>query len=143
VTTDPGATSINDPSASSVEQTVGGKDPAAAMVDRTDEARAAQRRFEHDAPQAMTDEDSYRMKLITSAIGSQSFPADRETVLDTARAANAQDAVIADLKSLPEGARYESLDSLLLALGVGTAGRVDVPGAPPRDPEGGAPSLPR
>lgn len=28
----------------------------------------------------------------------------------------------------------------MLALGIGTAGRIDVPGAPPRDPDGGAPS---
>ena len=38
--------------------------------------------------------------------------------------------------------RFESYDELLLALGIGMAGRIDVPGAPPRDPEGGAPSLP-
>jgi hypothetical protein len=50
--------------------------------------------------------------------------------------------VLVAVKSLPEGATYSSYDELLLALGVGTAGRIDVPGAPARDPEGGAPSLP-
>ena len=46
------------------------------------------------------------------------------------------------LRSLPEGAVYETYDQLLLALGIGMAGRIDVPGAPARDPEGGATSLP-
>lgn len=139
---DPGATSISNPEAGTIEQTVGGKDPDTARTDRPQEALDAQRRFEENPPQAMTDEDSYRMKLISSAIGTVGFPATRESVLDAARAGNAQDAVISDIKSLPDGARYETYDELMLALGVGTAGRVDVPGAPERDPEGGAPSLP-
>jgi hypothetical protein len=46
------------------------------------------------------------------------------------------------LRSVREFTRFESYDELLLALGVGTAGRIDVPGSPPLDPEGGAPSLP-
>jgi len=140
---DPTATGISDPDATSIEQTVGGKDPATAKVDRPQEALDAQRRFEHDPPQAFTDEDAYRMELITSAIGAPEFPTTREAVLDIARANNAQDAVISDLKSLPDGSTYSSLDELMLALGIGTAGRIDVAGAPPRDPDGGAPSLPR
>ena len=140
---EPGPTSVSDPSASSVEQTVGGKDPAAARVDRPAEALEVQRHMEESAPQGFTDEDSYRTKLITSALGAPAFPATREQLLDIARSNNAQDAVISDLKSLGEGTSYPTYEELLSALGIGMGGRVDVPGAPARDPEGGAPSLPR
>jgi len=52
------------------------------------------------------------------------------------------DSVMVALRSVGESRQFESYDELLLALGVGTAGRIDVPGSPPLDPEGGAPSLP-
>jgi hypothetical protein len=142
VSTEPGPTSVSDPSASGVEQTVGGKDPASALTDRPREALEAQRNVEHTAPQGFHDEDSYRAKLITSALGAPSFPTTREAALDIARANGAQDAVISDLKSLPGGAEFATYEDLLSALGVGMGGRVEVPGVPPRDPEGGAPSLP-
>jgi hypothetical protein len=143
VTVEPGPTSVNDPSASGVEQTVGGKDPVTAREDRPQEAVEAVRRLEENPPQGFDDETQYRAKLITSALGAPTFPATREALLDVARGRGAQDAVISDLKSLPDGASYDTYDELLVALGIGTFGRVDVPGAPPRDPEGGAPSLPR
>jgi hypothetical protein len=63
-------------------------------------------------------------------------------VLDIARANNAQDAVISDLKSLPTGRATRRWTSCMLAL-ASARRRIDVAGAPPRDPEGGAPSLPR
>jgi hypothetical protein len=112
--------------------------------DRTrDEILALRKRFEEDSPQGFTDEDAYRFERITGALGTPSFPATREELLDVARAGGAPDAVMVSLRSLAEGARFETYDELLLALGIGMAGRIDVPGAPPRDPEGGAPGLPR
>jgi hypothetical protein len=111
--------------------------------DRTsDEILALRRRYEETAPQGFTDEDAYRFERITGALGTPSFPATREELLDIARAGGAPDAVMVSLRSLGEGTRFASYDELLLALGIGTAGRIDVPGAPARDPEGGAPSLP-
>jgi len=107
-----------------------------------DEIEAMRRRFERDAPQAFTDDDRSRFERITGALGVPSFPATREHLLDVARAGGAADSVMVALRSLPEGATYETYDQLLLALGIGMAGRIDVPGAPPRDPEGGATSLP-
>jgi Protein of unknown function (DUF2795) len=107
-----------------------------------DEIEAMRRRFERDAPQAFTDDDRSRFERITGALGVPSFPATREQLLDVARAGGAADSVMVALRSLPEGATYETYDQLLLALGIGMAGRIDVPGAPPRDPEGGATSLP-
>jgi len=107
-----------------------------------DEIEALRRRFEHDAPQAFTDDDRSRFERITGALGVPAFPATREQLLDVARAGGAADSVMVVLRSLPEGATYETYDQLLLALGIGMAGRIDVPGAPPRNPEGGAPSLP-
>jgi hypothetical protein len=111
--------------------------------DRTrDEIMALRKRYEQNAPQGFTDEDAYRFERITGALGAPSFPASREELLDIARANGAPDAVMVSLRSVREFTRFESYDELLLALGVGTAGRIDVPGSPPLDPEGGAPSLP-
>jgi hypothetical protein len=107
-----------------------------------DEIEALRRRFEADSPQAFTDDDRSRFVRITGALGVPSFPATRAELIAIARAGGAAEAVLVALKSLPEGATYSSYDELLLALGIGTAGRVDVPGAPERDPEGGATSLP-
>jgi hypothetical protein len=108
-----------------------------------DEIEALRRRFEQDAPQAFTDDDRSRFNRITGSLGGPAFPATRERLLDVAREGGAPDSVMVVLRSLPEGATYASYDELLLALGIGMAGRIDVPGAPARDPEGGAPGLPR
>jgi hypothetical protein len=121
-----------------------GTDPAAPQFDaRTkDEIAALRARYEQHAPQGFTDEDAYRFERITGALGAPSFPATREELLDIARAGGAPDSVMVSIRSVGKGTRFASYDELLLALGIGTAGRIDVPGAPPRDPEGGAPSLP-
>jgi Protein of unknown function (DUF2795) len=111
--------------------------------DRTrDEIIALRKRYEENAPQGFTDEDAYRFERITGALGAPSFPTTREAMLDLARANGAPDSVMVSLRSLAEGTRFASYDELLLMLGIGTAGRIDVPGSPPLDPEGGAPSLP-
>ena len=107
-----------------------------------DEIEAIRRRFEQDAPQAFTDDDRSRFNNITGALGVPAFPATLEELLAIARAGGAPDSVMVAMRSLPEGSVYETYDQLLLALGVGSAGRIDVPGAPARDPEGGATSLP-
>ena len=111
--------------------------------DRTrNEIIALRRRYEENAPQGFTDEDAYRFERITGALGVPSFPSTREELLDVARAGGAPDSVMVSIRSLGEGSRFASYDEFLLAVGIGTAGRIDVPGAPARDPEGGAPSLP-
>jgi Protein of unknown function (DUF2795) len=107
-----------------------------------DEIARLRRRFEEDSPQAFPDYARSRFDRITSALGVPAFPADRDGLLDLARAHGAADSVVVALRSLAPDARFESYDALLLALGVGSAGRIDVPGAPARDPQGGAPSLP-
>jgi hypothetical protein len=120
-----------------------GRENARQFDDRErDKIEAIRRRFEQDAPQAFTDDDRSRFNNITGALGVPAFPATREELLDVARAGGAPDSVMVVLRSLPDGSVYETYDQLLLALGVGMAGRVDVPGAPDRDPEGGATSLP-
>jgi hypothetical protein len=111
--------------------------------DRTrDEILALRRRFEENSPQGFTDSDAYRFERITDSLGVPSFPVTREALLDIARANGAPDSVMVSLRSVREFTEFSSYDELLLALGIGTAGRIDVPGTPPLDPEGGAPSLP-
>jgi Protein of unknown function (DUF2795) len=129
VTTD----AVNDP---------GRESPKVLTDAERDEIDALRRRSENDAPQAFTDSDANRFDRITGTLGVPAFPATREALVDLARANDAADSVLVALKSLPEGSVYETYDHLLLALGIGTAGRIDVPGAPARDPEGGATSLP-
>ena len=119
-----------------------GESPKVLSDAERDEIEALRRRFENDAPQAFTDTDADRFERITGTLGVPAFPASREQLLEVARANGAAESVLVALKSLPDGAVYESYDQLLLALGVGMAGRIDVPGAPERDPEGGATSLP-
>jgi hypothetical protein len=98
-------------------------------------AQQVRARFEADPPQAMTDEDSARLDMIVHGVGTVSFPADRETLIAEARRAGDEELTV-ELRSLAEGARFGSIDELLLAMGVGTAGRIDVPGAPPRGSHG-------
>ena len=129
VTTD----AVNDPRRES---------PRALSDSQRDEIEALRRRFENDAPQAFTDSDANRFERITGTLAVPAFPATREQLLDIARASGGADSVLVALRSLPDGSVYETYDQLLLALGIGTAGRVDVPGVPDRDPEGGATSLP-
>jgi hypothetical protein len=109
---------------------------------RVDEVgRAVRARFEADPPQGMTDEDSHRLNVIVQHVGMVDFPATRETLIEHARRAGDVDGeeLIVELRSLAEGARFDTIDEALLALGVGTAGRLDVPGAPPRRPQAGPP----
>jgi Protein of unknown function (DUF2795) len=107
-----------------------------------DEIEAMRRRFEQDSPQAFTDDDRSRFDRITGALGTPTFPATREELTERVREAGGADSVLVAVKSLPEGSTFETYDQLLLALGIGMAGRIDVPGAPERDPGGGATSLP-
>jgi len=101
-------------------------------------ARGARARFEADPPQAMTDEDSVRLDMIVQGVGDVPFPADQETLISQARRSGDEELMV-ELRSLPDGSRYDSIDELLLAMGVGSAGRIDVPGAPPREPRSGPP----
>lgn len=120
---------------------LGGTQPLVddAHARRDDEGRAARRRFEQNAPQAMTDEDSSRLDMIIAGIGDLPFPANSADLVARARRSG-DDELVTELRSLPDDARYGTLDELLLAMGIGTAGRIDVPGAPPRRPDTGPPS---
>lgn len=83
-----------------------------------------------DPPQGISVDDVDREQAIRAALSGATFPATREGLLD--HAAGAREAVVVDLRSLGDGSRYESYEELLVALGVGSSGRIDVPGAPPR-----------
>lgn len=104
---------------------------------RADEVR---RRFVENPPQAMTDDDMARFDMIVAGIGDVGFPTSQAELV--ARAARSGDDELAtELRSLPDDARFSSLDELMLAMGVGSAGRIDVPGAPPRKPYADPPTF--
>lgn len=98
------------------------------------------RHLETNAAQAFTDADADRFDRITRALAGATFPLTRNDALARLAANDAEENVVVDVRGLPDDARYGTAEDLLLALGIGTAGRIDVPGAPPRDPAGGAPA---
>jgi hypothetical protein len=87
-----------------------------------------------DAPGGMTHDDGVRMDAFIDALGLPTFPATREELIERARRRGAREAVLVDLRSLAEVGRYGSMEQLLADLGIGRAGRVDVPGAGPDVP---------
>lgn len=101
-------------------------------------------RTEHpltDPPQGISVDDVDRAREIRRALGDVAFPTTRNALVERARSTGSRQAVVVDLRSLPDDARFGSWEDLLVALGVGSAGRVDVPGAPPRRPHEGPPTF--
>ncbi len=57
---------------------------------------------------------------IAEALGKEVWPADRETLVAKAQESNATGRVLADLRRLPEGQRFENVQDVARALGIGT-----------------------
>lgn len=87
---------------------------------------ARQEHYEH-APLGTGAFDADRLAEITEALGEPEFPATREQLVDVARSRGAREAVVVDLRSLPEGAGFRDYDHLLTALGVGAQGDIERP----------------
>ncbi|MFN8075182.1 MAG: DUF2795 domain-containing protein [Kineosporiaceae bacterium] len=90
---------------------------------------ARQETYEH-APLGTGSFDADRLAEITEALGEPAFPATREDLIELARSRQAREAVVVDLRSLPEGAGFGDYDQLLAALGVGAQGDIDRPQLP-------------
>ena len=64
--------------------------------------------------------DIERRAAIAQALGKEVWPADRDTLVAKAQEGTAPDAVLAQLRRLPEGRRFENVQDVAEALGLGT-----------------------
>jgi hypothetical protein len=68
-----------------------------------------------------TDQDDIeRRAAIAEALGKEVWPADRDTLVAKAQEGNPSDAVLAQLRRLPEGRQFENVQDVAQALGLGT-----------------------
>ncbi|WP_116452392.1 DUF2795 domain-containing protein [Blastococcus litoris] len=73
------------------------------------------------ATPAGTDQgDIERRAALAEALGKEVWPADRDTLVARAQEGPAPDAVLAQLRRLPEGRQFENLQDVAEALGLGT-----------------------
>ncbi|MGY1804935.1 DUF2795 domain-containing protein [Blastococcus sp. SYSU D00922] len=64
--------------------------------------------------------DIERRAAIAEALGKEVWPADRDALVAKAEEGNAPDAVLGQLRRLPEGRRFENVQDVAEALGLGT-----------------------
>ncbi|SDD15963.1 Protein of unknown function [Geodermatophilus telluris] len=71
-------------------------------------------------PAGTSPADIDRRAAIAEALGKEVWPADRDALLARAQESNATDRVLGDLRRLPEGQRFENVQDVARALGLGT-----------------------
>ena len=64
--------------------------------------------------------DIERRAALAEALGKEVWPADRDTLVARAEKATAPDAVLGQLRRLPEGRQFENIQDVAQALGLGT-----------------------
>ena len=67
-----------------------------------------------------TEGDIERRAAIAEALGKEVWPADRDALVAKAQENNAPDAVLGQLRRLPEGQQFENVQDVARALGLGT-----------------------
>ena len=64
--------------------------------------------------------DIERRAAIAEVLGKEVWPADRDTLISKAQESNAPDAVLSQLRRLPEGTEFTNVQDVAQALGLGT-----------------------
>ena len=64
--------------------------------------------------------DIERRAALAEVLGKEVWPADKDTLIAKAEEANADDAVLAQLRRLPAGQEYANVQDVAEALGLGT-----------------------
>ena len=64
--------------------------------------------------------DIERRAALAETLGKEVWPADRDTLLAKAQEGNATDTVISQLRRLPGGQRFDNVQDVAQALGLGT-----------------------
>ena len=73
------------------------------------------------ATPAGTDQgDIERRAALAEVLGKEVWPADRDTLVAKAQSSNAPDAVLGQLRRLPEGQQFDNVQDVARALGLGT-----------------------
>ena len=67
--------------------------------------------------------DIERRAALAEALGKEVWPADRDQLVGKAQEGNAPDAVLAQLRRLPEGQQFGNVQEVAEALGLGTEQR--------------------
>jgi len=67
--------------------------------------------------------DIERRAALAEALGKEVWPADRNTLVSKAEESNAPDAVLGQLRRLPEGQQFTNVQDVAQALGLGTEER--------------------
>ena len=64
--------------------------------------------------------DIERRAAIAEVLGKEVWPADRDTLVAKAQEADATDAVLGQLRRLPQGQQFQNVQEVASALGLGT-----------------------
>jgi hypothetical protein len=64
--------------------------------------------------------DIERRAALAEVLGKEVWPADRDALVAKAQESNAADDVLGQLRRLPEGQRFENVQDVAQALGLGT-----------------------
>jgi hypothetical protein len=71
-------------------------------------------------PPGTDERDIERRAALSEVLGKEVWPADRDTLLAKAQEGNATDTVISQLRRLPGGQRFDNVQDVAQALGLGT-----------------------
>ena len=71
-------------------------------------------------PPGTSEGDIERRAAIAEALGKEVWPADKDALVAKAQESNATDAVLGQLRRLPEGQQFENVQDVARALGLGT-----------------------
>ena len=71
-------------------------------------------------PPGTDERDIERRAALSEALGKEVWPADRDTLVAKAQEGNATDSVLNQLRELPAGRRFENVQDVAQALGLGT-----------------------
>jgi hypothetical protein len=64
--------------------------------------------------------DIERRAALAEALGKEVWPADRDALVTKAQEGNTPDAVLSQLRRLPDGRQFENVQDVAQALGLGT-----------------------
>ncbi|MCM0678480.1 DUF2795 domain-containing protein [Micromonospora phytophila] len=91
--------------------------PEPAGEDQPETTTAPAGELRTGAPKGMSSQDVERRSRLGRFITMSALPGDRETLIANARDNDAPDDIIADLGTLPEGIRYQTVSEVWAALG--------------------------
>ena len=99
------------------------KDPEPAGEDQPDVDMAPDGTLTGGTPPGMSENDVGGRSDLAAYLGRSAYPAERDELIGVAESNNATDSVLAELRSLPAGKRFDNVNDVWQALGRGTEGQ--------------------